>query len=650
MQYTVFDIESDGLYDNVTKIHCLCYESYLDGELITKGKLVNYDEIRNFINTQEVLVGHNIIRYDLPVIEKILGVKFQGRSIDSLVLSWYLYPNRMRHGLEFWGDTLGVEKPQITDWENLRIEDYLHRCESDVVINSLLFGKQIKYLLELYDNNHEKINNLINYLCFKLDCAREQDEVKCKLDRELINKSLEELYALKTEKIDALVEAMPKVFKYRDVNKPAKLFKKDGSYSSAYYKWFNLLDEHNLDLNSEEGANIYTLRVLVSEEPGNPSSSAQIKDWLYTLGWVPRTFEYRKNSAGDVNAIAQIYFEDEVCPSIKELYNIEPALENLDMLSLINHRIGIFESFNKAMNSEDYVRAEIGGLTNTLRFKHVKPIVNLPKVFKFYGDKIRGSIISPGEEYTLCGSDMSSLEDTTKQHYMYNFDPEYVIQMRTPGFDPHLDIGVLAGMMTSEESDFFKDYNAKKKQNKDYVFSAEENARYYSINEKRGKSKTVNFAAVYGAGPPKIAQSTGMELNQAQKLHKTYWDRNKSVKQIANSCRTKVTYQDEEIQMWLYNPISGFWYSLRYEKDKFSTLNQGTGVYCFDLFVKEVRRRGIKLMLQYHDEIAFPLLKRDIDITQAKLNASIQSVNSLVKLNVPLGISMDFNNNYADIH
>ena len=70
----------------------------------------------------------------------------------------------------------------------------------------------------------------------------------------------------------------------------------------------------------------------------------------------------------------QIYVNDEVCDSIKDLYEIEPALENLDMLSLINHRIGIFESFLKSMDSNDFTKAEVAGLTNTLRFKHKKPI------------------------------------------------------------------------------------------------------------------------------------------------------------------------------------------------------------------------------------------------------------------------------------
>ena len=383
-----------------------------------------------------------------------------------------------------------------------------------------------------------------------------------------------------------------------------------------------LLQENNLPNDYNEA-----VMVKILEEPGNPSSSIQMKDWLYSLGWEPVTFEYRKNKAGEVNPIAQIYLSDQVCNSIKELYEIEPSLENLDMLSLINHRIGIFEGYKSSMNEQDIVYAEIAGFTNTLRFKHKKPIVNLPKVFKFYGEQIRGSIIAPSTEEILCGSDMSSLEDCTKQHYMYYFDPNYVIQMRIPGFDPHLDIGVLAKMLTHEQAE------QHKRKEVDY-------------SQIRNLAKVVNFSAVYGAGPPKIAQSTGMSLEQAQKLHKTYWERNKAVKQVASSCKVK-TIGD---QMWLLNPVSGFWYSLRYEKDKFSTLNQGTGVFCFDLWVREVRKRGIKIMMQYHDEIAFSLLIGQEDNVKRILTEAIEAVNNLVKLNVPLGVSIDFGINYAKIH
>lgn len=625
--YTIIDIETDGLIEDVTRIHCLSYQKINNGEVIDKGTITSYGYMKDFLDENLLLVGHNIIRYDIPVLEKILDYKFKySRFIDTLGLSWYLYPSEMKHGLEQWGEKLGVEKPKIEDWSNLKLKDYIHRCESDVEINKLLFLKQLNYLAILYSSDLVQINNLINYLGFKLDCAREQEEVGCKINLDLVNESLQELYSLKNEKIKTLVEAMPKYITYKEVTKPNKTHKINGELSNAGIKWFNLLAEEGLPQDYEG-----VVTVKVSEEDGNPASTTQLKSWLDSLGWEPRTFEYRKNTAGEVKAIPQIYVDDQVCDSIKDLYTVEPALESLDMLSLINHRIGVFETMKNLTNSDNYIKAEIGGFTNTLRFKHRKPIANLPKVFKFYGDKIRGAIIPPDENSILCGSDMSSLEDTTKQHYMYFFDPEYVTQMRVPGFDPHLDIAVLAGMLTPEQSE------QHKRKEVDY-------------SQIRNKAKTVNFAGVYGAGPPKIALTTGMPLKQAQKLHKTYWDRNKAVKQVAKSAKTKTTIVDGIEQMWLKNPVSGFWYSLRFEKDKFSTLNQGTGVYCFDLWVREVRLSGIKIMFQYHDEIAFHLKEFEQDIVKKKLLNSIEKVNKTVKLNVPLGISVDFGKTYADVH
>lgn len=623
MLYSIFDIETDRLLETVTKIHCLSYK-IVDENMreYASGVLTDYGDIRSFVLQQEYLLGHNIIRYDVPVLEKILGITITAKLIDTLALSWYLYPMQVKHGLKYWGEQLGVPKPVINDWQNLSTDDYVHRCNSDVEINTLLWKKQLAYLLEVYCNVLRDVHNLIFYLGFKLDCAREQEEVGCKIDREVVENSLSELYNLKQEKEAALIEAMPRNIKYKEVTIPSKMYKKDGDLSVRGEKWLTLLDEHNFSSD-------YTGSVMVKvlDEPGNPSSSSQVKDWLYSLGWEPTTFEYRKNTVGEVKQVPQVYVDDEVCESIKRLYEIEPALENLDMLSLIKHRIGIFEGYKDSIDDNGFTMAKVHGFTNTLRFRHMKPIVNLPKVFKFYGEQIRGAIIAPDDEHLLCGSDMSSLEDTTKQHYMYFFDPDYVTQMRVPGFDPHLDIAVLAGMLTEEQSEEHKN-------------------KIVDHSQVRGKAKVVNFAGVYGAGPPKIAQTSGMPLEQAIKLHRIYWQRNKAVKQVEASCIVK-TVND---QMWLQNPVSKLWYTLRYMKDRFSTLNQGTGVYCFDLWVREVRARGIKIILQYHDEIVFSYPKGMEDSINQILQDAIKTVNDKVKLNVPLGVSVEFGENYAKIH
>jgi hypothetical protein len=301
---------------------------------------------------------------------------------------------------------------------------------------------------------------------------------------------------------------------------------------------------------------------------------------------------------------------------------------------MLQHRVGVLEGFLECSNEKGEMKAVIAGFTNTLRFKHKKPIANLPSVDKPYGKEIRGAIIASDENHLFCGSDMSSLEDTTKQHYMFFYDPDYVTQMRVPGFDPHLDIAVLSGMLTPEQVEDHK------------LYESTQGEQGISYKKVRSKAKVVNFSGIYGAGPPKIALTTGMSLTEATALHKTYWDRNKSVKQIAKDCTVKVVGK----QMWLYNPVSQFWYSLRTDKDRFSTLNQGTGVYCFDTHIRNVRDQGIKINLQYHDEIGFNLLNVNKEMVSAKLLKAIQITNEILKLNVPLGISIDYGQNYAECH
>lgn len=647
MRFTTFDVETDGLYKEATKIHCLSYEIYENSTLIESGSLTNYLDIYRFVSSQETLVGHNIIVYDIPVLEKILGQKIPShiRLIDTLALSWYLFPTRAKHGLEIWGEEFGVPKPVIEDWSNLTIEEYIHRCEEDVKITSKLFIKELEYLSNLYEGQTEKINFLIDYLSFKMDCIREQQEEECTVDLEALNSFVCHLEDMKAEKFNALQEAMPLNIKYKTISKPSNLFKKDGNLSVRGIKWLNILEEYNLPLDYEED-----VRVIKSSEQGNPDSPAQVKDWLFSLGWQPAVFEERINTAGEVKQVPQVYIGGKVCDSIKDLYEIEPAFENLDMLSLVKHRLGVFKSFKENLDLEKKtVIAGVRGLTNTLRFRHRKPIANLPSSRKFYGKEIRSIITIPSDEYRICGSDMSSLEDSTKQHYMYFYDPEYVKQMRVPGFDPHLDIAVLSGLMSSEEAQLLKDLKDKTslaQKGEGLDLTEQEYAEMHRLSELRSTAKVINFAGIYGAGPPKIAKTTGMPLSKAFTLHKTYWTRNKAVKQISNACKVK-TIGD---QMWLYNPVSKLWYSLRYEKDKFSTLNQGTGVFMFDNWVSFVRKKGIKIMLQYHDEILFKFERGKEEQIETALYGSISEVNNKIKLNIPLNISVDFGENYYEVH
>ena len=644
MTFTIFDIETDGLLDVATKIHCLSYSTYYKGKLSSVKSLSKYSEIKSFILSQRFLVGHNIIRFDIPILEKLLDIKIEAKLIDTLGLSWYLTPSEIRngiivpkrkHGLESWGEHYGVPKPEIDDWENLSLEDYCHRCEEDVKINSLLWIDQYNYLLKLYDNNITDVFRAINYLSFKLDCLKEQEENPCHIDKKSCEENLTALNEEIEIKESELSSNMPLKKNYKTVTKPKRPFKKDGTLSVAGERWNKWIHEFNLDADTE------SFEMVVSVEEGNPNSHKQIKDWLLSLGWKPTIIkEATSKITGITSYNPQLSNDDGLCPNLKEMFTEYPYLANLENLTLMQHRKGIFESFLDSLSSNNTVVANIGGFTNSLRMQHRKPIVNLPKVGTYLGEQIRGLIVIPNEDYLICGSDISSLEDSTKQHFMYFFDPEYVKQMRVPGFDPHIDIAIRSNIMTEEEGQLYKDL--KKNHNR----TSEENKIYQELDFKRFQSKTGNFASVYGAGASKLSSVLKCTMEFATNFHEAYWVRNKAVKEVANNTITKKIGE----QLWLYNPISKLWYSLRVEKDIFSVLNQGTGAYVEDRWIFHMRKKGLKMILQYHDEVAFYLKKEDRDISEKMVHDSMEEVNKELQLNVPIKVSMDFGVKYSEIH
>ena len=641
MYYSVIDIETDGLLEDVSKIHCLSYRNYNSKELLEAKTLTKYSDIINFLSQSKLLIGHNIIKYDIPVLKKILDIDINCELIDTMGVSYYHFPvKNFKHGLGAWGERLGFGKPIVEDWKDQDISVYIHRCESDVEINTRLFQAQMDYTMQIYDGDIDMVRNIFNYLNFKLICLRDQESFGIDLDLELALKSMQELEVIIEDKIKILSNNMPKNLGKILHTMPKNLHKQDETLSAHGVKWLERLKELKLPFDTTE----------IREVP-NPGSPLQLKEWLFSLGWKPITFKVSKNTGEELPQVS-LPFGQGLCQSVKDMFEDYPYLEDLDGLYKAQHRYGLFKSFIENKSDDNKIYSMAHGFTNTLRLQHSKPIVNLPGVDKWYGKEIRSCLTINDPKYTMCGSDISGLEDNTKQHYIYIFDPKYVQDMRVPGFDPHIDIGVLAGLLTKEEEEFFKKIEAQKDiQKSDFKFDSDEDAKQYKrIKTIRGNAKTVNFSATYGAGPPKIAATLKCDLAFATKLHKTYWKRNKAVKQTADACTVKMVNG----QKWLYNPISGFWLFLKAEKDRFSTLNQNSGVYVFDSWLRKIKQKtkdlDVNTVLQYHDEI---LLVCPVDIkarVEELLKESMVETNKDLNLNVEIGISVDFGKNYGQVH
>ena len=625
----LFDLESDGLYDEATKIHVLSYTT--DGGTITSTH--DYDEMRHFFDTNKVLIGHNIIRFDLRVIQKILGVDTSKHKLyDTLPLCWYLDHDRLRHGLESYGEDYGIPKPVVEDWHGLTPEEYRHRCEEDVKINWRLWQDKLKQLKFLY-KDREEMDRFLQYLTFKMKCAAEQEQIGIRLDLDLVRNSIDTLKKLQEEKHEELVQVMPPRKLYKKVSQPKNLFKKDGTPSAHGERWFNLLDELGFDRTHDD-----EVTVLKGEEPANPSSSDQVKDWLYSLGWKPCTFDYKKNDDGSERTVPQVRKDGELTPSVKMLIEENPAVAVLDGLTVIQHRLSIFEGMLETQVG-GRVRAEVAGLTNTLRFKHSKPLVNLPGVDKPWGKEIRGALLADEGEI-FCGADMVSLESTTKRHYMFPHDPDYVQDMSVPGFDEHLDLAIHAQKVDEDDVNLYKQH--KDKENLTGNLAAVVKA----VAKTRKKFKPVNYSATYGVGKLKLSRTTGMPESECAELIEAYWKRNWSVKIVAES----LTVRTIGGKMWLFNPVSRFWISLRYDKDRFSSLNQSTGVFCFDSWLAHCWAKGVRGVAQFHDEVVAPVIKGQEEVTLKKMKEAISEVNKKLNLNVPLDVDPQFGGRYSEIH
>ena len=639
------DIEGDNLLFAITKLWCASFTE-LDPQMNEKRSftLLGMKEIGEFFaDPDNILVMHNGIAFDGPAVEKVLGVKVQAEIIDTLFLSWYLYPRMQRHGLAIWGEELGISKPEVDDWSEQPIEVYVHRCEEDVKIQTALWKQMWKHLKLLYPEVPQ-CWHAIRHLNFKAKCAAMQEKSRWKLNVPEAQK-LETMFAAKFEEAKIALEArMPKVPVYKKKERPKKPYKANGEISAHGLAWKELVEAHvdpeeyfhgdPMDYKDE-------IKYVASYKEPNAGSSGQIKNWLSDVGWEPESFKYvRDKETNKTRKIPQVKNQEteELCESIVRLIQYEPALEYLREMSIVKHRLGVVSGFLKKVYEDGYVYAAIQGLTNTLRFKH-KICVNLPSIRKPYGAEIRGLLTASSDDTELCGSDMSSLEDRTKQHYMWAHDPDYVMEMQADDFDPHLDMCLAANLLKPEQSDWYKAFNKETASDADHH-------THKALALIRHGGKGTNYAATYGATGPTIARAAGVAPEVGEQLFEAYWQRNWSLTAIADECIVK----NSRGMKWLWNPVAKMWFWLKAEKDRFSTLNQSTGTYAFDRWVYHILEQRPQITGQFHDEVILELKKGNREAMSKILKTAMKKLNEELKLNRELDCDIDFGDSYAEIH
>ena len=149
MKVVVFDAESNGFLDVADTLHCIATVEDVDYSVPVKlftPKLIlqGLAELRS----ADVLVGHNIKKFDLPLFKKLYDWEPKSHQvvIDTLVFSRMLnpkrplpegYKGRATHSIEAWGHRLDRHKPDHTEWGEYS-EAMGTRCKEDTKINLLV--------------------------------------------------------------------------------------------------------------------------------------------------------------------------------------------------------------------------------------------------------------------------------------------------------------------------------------------------------------------------------------------------------------------------------------------------------------------------------------------------------------------------------
>jgi len=488
MQTLIFDIETNAIDNFVTlgglkEIFCVSIFDPRAGRIETFSK-ENVPAGLKLLSNADVIVGHNIIGFDIPAIQHLHPEwKPMGLVRDTLVIS-KLFDANIRdidsqkrgvppnmagsHSLKAWGLRLGVEKgefgsaPTAFDcWS----EELCRYCEQDVFVTSHLYNYQEKnhdLSIEAVIIEHEfasviRQQEMVGF-CFDIDAAH---DLHCVLmaHKIKIEEGLKDLFPPR-------VEILKTPQYYEDPNTGIRYPKKGE-------------------------APVIIQKVLVKGplrerlHPFNPRSRDQIaKGLINKYGWKPVLKTPEGKPRVDEAVLASLDY---------------PEAKHLSEYLMLSKRLGQLSD-----GAEAWLKVEkdgcIHGRVNTNgaitgRCTHNSPnISQVPNSHAPYGKECR-ALFTASRGMKLVGIDASGLELRCLAHYMGRYDNGEYTKVILEG-DIHTANQKAAGLAS------------------------------------RNQAKTFIYAFCYGAGDEKIGKIVGGTREEGKALKRRFLSRTPALSRL----------------------------------------------------------------------------------------------------------------------
>ena len=396
MKIGLFDLEADALLYEATKVHCGVVK--IKGGESKSFRPKEDKQLLEYLDTFDVLIAHNGIGYDFPLLKRLYGWEFKGKKVDTLLMSRLLNPKRLLpfncldkkigpHSIAAWGYRVGRGKPEHNDW-SVFSEEMLHRCSEDVEILELVYEALLKeakggtwrnaFLLtfELFERlqQQEEYGWLVNQEHMHF-CIRQ------------LTRWIELIDRVVTPKLPMVleIEESKKAGSYGYVKKP---FLKNGEYAQVTNEW---IVKHGMCPSAKPVLGCYSR---ISFRPTNLNSNDETKDFLLALGWEPLEW----NTDDDGNRTSPKLSKDD------PFEGIENKLGRLVAKRVqCRQRRSIIEGLCNIVRADGRISSVINNLAVTGRATH-RNIVNIPKATSFFGKQMR-RIFTSGEGFVLVGTD-----------------------------------------------------------------------------------------------------------------------------------------------------------------------------------------------------------------------------------------------------